>query len=723
MWVRKNLGRAILENAILAVIGAALLAWASSAWRARSKTGLTYYQALGYTFFRFVFGVRYRGFEQATDLGTTVVYLVSTQSYLDRGLLKLYLPIGTFHLDLGDKPDLVLPLVKSVLAGHARVCLYAPKEVEAETETMVLLGKVGTIAREAGARIVPIFIRGTRLSLLSLWPQEMAPRSLLPQIVVTAAPPMAVTDADSAEVADQLLDGLMLAKLRSANLSQTLFEALATAARVNGASRDILEDAMGGRLTYKQLLIGARALAVRFAAVTKRGEAVGVLLPNANGVVLTLTALFSAARRAAMLNYTAGPAALVSAINTAAIRTVISSRAFVEKADLSDLTARITANGTSILYLEDVRPTIGVRDKCLAFLFWRRPVAKSRAEDAAVILFTSGSEGAPKGVVLSSRNLIANAAQADCRVDISPADSLFNVLPLFHSFGILGGMVLPLLYGIKIYLYPSPLHYKIIPNVARKAAPTVMFGTDTFLSGYARAAREGDFDSVRMIVAGAEAVKPQTRETFAERFDARIVEGYGMTEASPVVAVNSATFSKDGSVGRLLPGMEMRFEPVEGIEDGGRLLIDGPNIMQGYLLADRPGVLQPASSKWHDTGDIVTVDARGFITIAGRAKRFAKIAGEMVSLGAVETMVQRLWPDAEHAVVAVPDRRRGERIMLVTTQNPASKQDLIGHSKRYGATELMLPDDIVHVEAIPVLGSGKTDYPGATALALAKMSA
>jgi acyl-[acyl-carrier-protein]-phospholipid O-acyltransferase/long-chain-fatty-acid--[acyl-carrier-protein] ligase len=515
----------------------------------------------------------------------------------------------------------------------------------------------------------------------------------------------------------------MLAKFRSANLNQTLFEALATAARTFGPARSILEDAMGSRLSYKQLMIGARALASRFARVSKKGEAVGVLLPNANGVVLSVAALFSAGRPAAMLNYTAGPASVVSAINTAAIRTVVCSHAFVEKADLQDLIGKIEANGTRILYLEDIRQSIRFLEKVRAFLFWRRPVLRTEAEAPAVILFTSGSEGTPKGVVLSSRNLIANAAQAECRVDISPVDSLFNVLPLFHSFGLLGGMVLPLLYGVRLFLYPSPLHYKIIPSIARKTAPTIMFGTDTFLIGYGRSAKDGDFDSVRMIVAGAEAVKPETRKLYRERFDARIVEGYGMTEASPVVAVNSATFSKDGSVGRLLPGMEMKLESVEGIDEGGRLHISGPNVMLGYMLADQPGILQPASGKWHDTGDIVSVDERGFITIKGRAKRFAKIAGEMISLGAVEIMVQQLWPEARHAALALPDKRRGERIVLVTTQNPAQKQELITYSKRYGAAELMLPDEIVHVEAIPLLGSGKTDYPGTTRLVTAQKSA
>lgn len=708
-------------HAVIAVVGAAILAWAISAWREKARTGLTYGQSFWRTLFKFAFGMRFEGFDQGTILTGSTIYLVSRQSKLDRPLLKACLPLGTFHLDLSGDAEQLLILMRSVVVGRGHICLHVPKEVEASPETMARLDQVGALARETGARILPIFIRGTRLSLLSLWPEEQAPRSILPQIVVTAAPPLIANEADTTILADHLLDGLMLAKFRSVNLSQTLFQSLSTAARVNGLGRKILEDSLGARLTYRQLLIGARVLAVRFAAMTRPREPVGVLLPNASGAVLAISGLFSAGRPAAVLNYTAGPTAVTSAINTAAIRTVLSSRAFIEKADLQDLVAHMRANGTAVVYLEDLRKEIGSLEKFKAFLSCRRAVSKTRAEDVAVILFTSGSEGVPKGVALSSRNLVANAAQADCRVDISPADSLFNVLPLFHSFGLLGGMVLPLLYGIRLYLYPSPLHYKMIPATARKTAPTVMFGTDTFLHGYARAARDGDFDSVRMIVAGAEAVKPDTRKVYAERFGALIVEGYGLTEASPVVAVNSANFLKEGSVGRLLSGMEMRLEPVEGIEEGGRLQIMGPNLMLGYLLADKPGVLQPLPGKWYDTGDIVSIDMRGFITIRGRAKRFAKIAGEMVSLSAVEALAQQLWPDAQHAAVAIPDPRRGERIVLVTTQHPADRHDLITHARRSGAPELMLPDDIIPIEAIPLLGSGKTDYPSTQALALSRI--
>jgi acyl-[acyl-carrier-protein]-phospholipid O-acyltransferase/long-chain-fatty-acid--[acyl-carrier-protein] ligase len=706
----------------MAVMGAAVLVWAVSAWREKKRAGLTYLQALRRTFFKFAFGVDFDRLDHSMVSSATTLFLVSSQSRLDRSLLSSSLPAGTFHIDLNRNPDYVFTLLKSVLEGHAGACLYVSKEVEASAETMQRLERAATIASSVGARIVPIYIRGARHSLLSYWSRRKAPRSLLPQIVVSAAPAFMLPNPEAPNLADHLLDGMMLAKFRATNLSQTLFEAIATAARVSGAARQIIDDAMGAKFTYRQLLIGARVLAVRFAAESTSREVIGVLLPNSTGAVLATIALFSAGRPMAMLNYTAGPAALVSALQTAQIKTIIASRAFVEKADLGNLVEAISAHGKRIIYLEDVRQTIAFGEKVMAFLAWRQPVTHRRADDPAVILFTSGSEGMPKAVVLSSRNLIANAAQANCRVDVSPADTLLNVLPLFHSFGILGGMLLPLLYGIRLYLYPSPLHYKLVAATARKTRPTVMFGTDTFLRGYARAAKDGDFDSLRMIVAGAEPVKTDTRESYRERFGVRIVEGYGLTEASPVVAVNSSTFFKDGSVGRLLPGMEMRLEQVDGIDDGGRLFIMGPNLMQGYILPERPGELQFLGGKWHDTGDLVSVDERGFITIKGRVKRFAKIAGEMVSLGAVEAMAQQFWPDAQHAAVAVPDPRRGERVVLLTTQSPAERSALIAHAKRAGVTELMLPDDIVHVDAMPVLGSGKTDYPATSALVRARLA-
>ena len=216
--------------------------------------------------------------------------------------------------------------------------------------------------------------------------------------------------------------------------------------------------------------------------------------------------------------------------------------------------------------------------------------------------------------------------------------------------------------------------------------------------------------AVGFAVAGAEAVKPQTRELYAERFQCKVPEGYGMTEAAPVVAANTCSQERFDTVGRLFPGISVRLEPVEGIENGGRLWVKGPNVMLGYLKADRPGELQPLSDGWHDSGDIVAIDREGYVAISGRAKRFAKIAGEMVSLGAVEMMVQALWPEDQHAAVSVPDRRKGERIVLATTKPDPDKKEIVDYGKRAGVTELMVPSEILPFHDIPVLGSGKIDY-------------
>jgi acyl-[acyl-carrier-protein]-phospholipid O-acyltransferase / long-chain-fatty-acid--[acyl-carrier-protein] ligase len=572
------------------------------------------------------------------------------------------------------------------------------------------LHMIADIALRHAVSIQALHVGGTRHSFASVWTNKQARHHLFPKVVLGTVAPYLIVPGSAQNLADQLFDSLALAKLRAAHDRHSLFQALRHAALRHGLRKISVEDANGGKLSYLQLLGGIRALGKKLIPLAKYNEPLGLLLPNSNGFVLAYFAILSAGRIASLLNYTAGPTAISSAVNTGLIRTVITSRAFIEKAGLETITERLLQNGTRVLYLEDLRESISGFERMIAACLCLFPLARQDADSASTILFTSGSEGAPKGVVLSSFNLVMNAAQAECRIDISETDTLFNVLPAFHSFGLLGGTILPLLYGVQLYHYPSPLHYKLIPSIARSVEPTILFGTDTFLQGYGRAAKDGDFSSLRLIVAGAEAVKADTMRLFREKFGARIVEGYGMTEASPVVAVNSASHFKEGSVGRALPGIQTQLVPVEGIDADGRLFISGPNVMMGYLLTDRPGVIQPRESMWHDTGDIVDIDDDGYIHIRGRAKRFAKIAGEMVSLGAVELMVQQLWPEDHHAAVTLPDRRRGERIVLVTTRMPAMKEELQVYSKRYGATDLMVPNDIVNVDSIPVLGSGKTDY-------------
>jgi acyl-[acyl-carrier-protein]-phospholipid O-acyltransferase/long-chain-fatty-acid--[acyl-carrier-protein] ligase len=409
-----------------------------------------------------------------------------------------------------------------------------------------------------------------------------------------------------------------------------------------------------------------------------------------------------------MINFSSGAANILAACRAAEVDTILTSRTFVEKGRFDHLMAQLEKQ-LRIVYLEDVRTTIGRLDKLRGLLNWSKPLVPRKPDDWAVILFTSGTEGLPKGVVLSHRNILTNVAQCAARIDFGREDKLFNAMPIFHSFGFTGGVVLPLISGVPIYLYPSPLHYRTVPELVYGTCATVIFGTDTFLNGYARMANPYDFRSLRYIIAGAEPVKESTRRVYLEKFGLRILEGYGVTECSPVMALNTPMFNKFGTVGRLLPGLEAKLEKVEGVEEGGRLFVKGPNVMLGYLRADRPGVLEPPPEGWHDTGDIVALDDQGFVAIKGRAKRFAKVGGEMVSLAAVEMLAAELWPNYVTAVSAVPDARKGERLIMVTDKHGATRADFIAYARGKHASELMFPAEILILDKLPMLGSGKVD--------------
>lgn len=513
-----------------------------------------------------------------------------------------------------------------------------------------------------------------------------------------------------------------LTQPKEAAMDMTIFEATAQAARRFGAKRVAAEDATSGTITYKRLLLGAAILGRKLNPLSAPGEAVGVLMPNANATMALILGLVSAGRVPTMLNFTAGAANLLNACRAAKVRTILTSRAFIQKGELEKLIEGLEASPDGerlhIVYLEDVRKQIGTIDKLRGLLQGGRPMAKRKADDTAAIVFTSGSEGTPKGVAISHRNMLANIAQVAARIDFGTSDTIFNVLPMFHSFGLTAGLVLPLHYGVRVFQYPSPLHYKTIPDLIRKAGATALIGTDTFLAGYGRQAKPEDFRTLRYVVAGAEPVKGATRTLYRDKFGIELLEGYGVTETGPVLALNTPTHSRIGTVGKMLPDIEMRLDPVPGIDEGGRLVVRGPNIMLGYLRVGAPGVIEPLVEGWHDTGDIVTVDADGFITIKGRAKRFAKLGGEMISLQAVDLLAAELWPEVLSVAAAVPDARKGERIILFTEQPHADRTSFLAFARSRGATELMVPAEVRVIEAVPVLGAGKVDFAGVQRLAL-----
>jgi len=495
-------------------------------------------------------------------------------------------------------------------------------------------------------------------------------------------------------------------------IRKSIFEGLLQSRGRYGGKKIAAIDADGRELSYNELIQAAFALGHALKAGTEKGEAVAILLPTGVGAIVSIFAVSAYGRVPAMLNFTAGESAITSACVASKCKRIVTARRFIELGELQDLEQALSVDH-ELVYLEDVRENLSLTDKLAAAIGTIAPWAVRAwpdPDDAAVYLFTSGTEGQPKGVVLSHANLLANVEQVRDHITLLPTDVLFNPMPTFHSFGLTGGVLLPLNLGIPAVCHPTPLQAKTIVKRVAETGATILFATDTFINQYARAADKKDLSSLRMAVCGAERVKDETRTMLKDKFEVDIVEGYGLTEAAPVLAVNQPDANKPGTVGRLLPGTKAKLVPVNGIDDGGQLHIAGPNIMRGYIRPSAPLVLEAPSEGWHDTGDIVAIDKEGFLSIRGRVKRFAKLGGEMVSLAVVENCATSLWPDSMHAAAAIPDKRKGEQIILLTTYKNAGRADFVAFAKNHGVTELAVPKKIVIVDEIPVLGTGKTNY-------------
>jgi acyl-[acyl-carrier-protein]-phospholipid O-acyltransferase/long-chain-fatty-acid--[acyl-carrier-protein] ligase len=693
--------------------------------------------------YRALFRLEVRGAENFAAAGPGAVIALNHVSFLDAGLaLSLLDEDPVFAIDDGIaqrwwvkpflrvaraiplnplKPMATRTLINVVRSGDTLV-IFPEGRLTVTGSLMKVYDGAGLVADKTNAKIVPVHIDGLDATYFSYLTAQQIRKRLLPKVTVTVLEPIELTvdptlkgRARRHAAGTALYDIMSNLVFRTTSTNRTIIDALVDTARAHGWRRIAVEDPVSGASSYRRLLAGAATLGAELAPLAAESGAVAVMLPSSIGATVTLLGLVSAGRVPAMINFTAGPTNILAACRAAEVTALVTSRAFVEKARLDELVVQLAAQ-VRIVYLEEVHAGIGLADKVKGLLRASKPLVARGPDDPAAILFTSGSEGAPKGVVLSHRNMLANAAQAAARIDFGRTDKVFNVLPVFHSFGFTVGLVLPLVSGVRTYLYPSPLHYRTVPELIYSTNATIMFGTDTFLTGYARSANPYDFRSLRYVLAGAEPVREATRSVYSEKFGVRILEGYGVTETAPVIALNTPMFNRFGTVGRLMPGIEARLEPVPGIRDGGRLLVKGPNVMLGYLRAGKPGVLEPPPEGWHDTGDIVAIDRDGFLTIEGRAKRFAKIGGEMISLAAVESLTTELWPEVPSAVVAVPDLRKGEKLVLVTQQADAARSRIQAFAKSKGAADMMIPAEILVVEKVPLLGSGKIDHPAVAAL-------
>lgn len=691
---------------------------------------------------RIFFRVEVRGWENWENAGNGVLIAPNYVSFLDPLILavflpekvpfaierrltkkrftRFFLPIADTHILDADLPS-TLKYFLTLLKNGGRCVIFPELQPTTTGLPMKLSTGVAMIADHTNAKILPIHIEGTEHTPFSRI-RDVKRKIFFSKVVITVLPactldvPSELTGSKRGAAAGRSFERIMHKMCLAARTKQKpFFDNVIDARDKFGGKRRLYCDYGQRPVTYNGFITRILLISEALEKQGLKGGNIGVLLPTSLGGIVTIYALQRIGFVPAMLNFSLGARSMVNCCKGAAVEDIITSRKFIELGKLEALTNAAAEAGLRIIWLEDLAPGITVGRKisaALRALFIKsNPVIPGADEKPAMVLFTSGSEGAPKGVVLSYKNVNVNNAQMFTRVEFFQSDRVLNAMPIFHSFGLCAGVMMPPVLGLFTYLYPSPLHYKTISTICYDERMTILFATDTFLNGYAKAASDNyDFTNIRLLVEGGEKLRQSTQDIWFSRFGIRITEGYGVTEGAPVIANNYYAHYKSGTVGHFVEGLEYRLVPVDGVHEGGRLWIKGPNVMMGYLKLTNPGVLEPPEDGWYDTGDIVKVDEEGFVTILGRAKRFAKIGGEMISLAAVEEVIAECWPDYIHAAVLLRGGSRGETLSLLTTREEMRRDELRQRLVDMGVAEIAIPKKIVYMSDMPLLATGKVNY-------------
>lgn len=613
----------------------------------------------------------------------------------------------------------IIQEMQTILSNNVPIFLFPEGKVSSSDMIMPIPKELAPIFRYPNLLLYPMHINGA--PYIKSCPFRQEALKTTSHISVTLGLPFSMMHdirlASDSSIVHHIYQALHHQKYESlAKENVNLYnELVATVKNSENPSAEIKDEF--NSLSYKKFLISVNVLGTRFEKLFEEEDRVGTLLPTSLGYALTLFSLFKAGKTPALLNFTMGSQTILDCCETSNVSSILTSKEFVRKANLEELIQTLSKR-YRICYLEDIKAQLTSSEKLIGLADSKR-YKRIKYHNSEIILFTSGSENKPKGVILTHDNIYNNIQQLVSTLHLKPTDKFMNVLPMFHSFGMTVGCILPILFGVPVFLYPSPISYKTIPQVLYEENSTLLFGTSTFFQHYGNFAEKHYFQNLRYVIAGAEKLKEDVKQTWANKFGIRIIEGYGVTEASPVLSLNRPTTHEDGSVGQLLPGIDYEIEPVEGIAKGGNLLVKGPNIMRGYLLHGQGFV---PHTGWYRTGDVVELNETEHVFIKARLKRFAKIGGEMVSLNTVEQMAIHCFGDTQYASVSIADKRKGERIILFTTNPDIKERAFKKFIKEQKQSNLLIPYKMEYIEEIPILGTGKTDYVSLQNIANEKFS-
>jgi acyl-[acyl-carrier-protein]-phospholipid O-acyltransferase/long-chain-fatty-acid--[acyl-carrier-protein] ligase len=669
-------------------------------------------------------------------------FLMERSIYNTWYLTPLFKLMGVIPISSDDPPKEILRSIKqareAIVEGYM-VCIFAEGAVTRSGMIQNFREGMERIIKGTGSPVIPVYLGGLWGSifsyahgrLVSRWP-VMLP---YPVTIIFGQPLAASCNVHEVKQAVEELSCEYFNSKRSEHRS--LPETLITSARKHW-KRHAISDTSGKRLRFGEMLTAVFIFSAKLKKVTGESDKVGVLLPPSAGGALANLTLSILGKVPVNLNYTASSESACSAIKQCGIKYVITSKAFIEKVSLSELPAES-------IYLEEISGQFTLNEKFSAWLKARViPVGllvsrKGFDPDAlATIIFSSGSTGEPKGVMLSHHNIISNVEAVRTVLRVTPADNICSALPFFHSLGFTGTIWLPLLSGFSVSYHVNPMDGAKIAETVFKNRSTMLLSTPTFLTVYIRKAEPGDFATLRLVITGAEKLRKNIADSFHRKFGIRPLEGYGVTELSPVIALNIPDADMDGvlhigakenSVGHPVPGVAVKIVDTETKEnlpanESGLILVKGPNVMKGYLNLPQH-TAEVKHDGWYVTGDIGFTDKDGFMYITDRLSRFSKIAGEMVPHKRIEDEFYTHLNKAELsvAVTSVPDERKGEKLVVLFTKEAGDRQTLQKILAESSLPNLWKPDNncYIPIDAIPVLGSGKLDLKGLKQLALASI--